>query len=371
MLLSHAARTSVHRLRDRAAGDRRTVPRGRLVEFVRLLFVVLFAVAGYSIGRHVSVPEASKTAVGVVLGSAAGFVVGGVLGRQTVSAVRTMEEELRRVPASEVVAGIGGLILGLALAATISVPVFRLPPLAAWTTNAFVYVTLGYVGFRVGRTKSDELFGLIGLKPRAAGIARGEVSVVDTSALIDGRVADLVSAGFLSGDLLVHSAVLRELQAMADTSDERRRARARRGLDIVGELKRAATVEVHLIEEDGVADVDASLLALARDRGASLLTTDANLAKLATAVGVSVPSLNDLAAAFRLPVVVGDTIVLELVRAGREAGQAVGHLEDGTMVVVERASDRLGERVEAVVRNVIKTATGRMVFANLFEPSGR
>ena len=370
MLLSHAARTSVHRLRDRAAGDRRTVPHGRLVEFVRLLFVVLFAVAGYSIGRHVSVPEASKTALGVILGSAAGFVVGGVLGRQTVSAVRTMEEELRRVPASEIVAGMGGLILGLALAATISVPVFRLPPLAAWTTNAFVYVTLGYVGFRVGRTKSDELFGLIGLKPRAAGIARGEVSVVDTSALIDGRIADLVSAGFLSGDLLVHAAVLRELQAMADTSDERRRARARRGLDVVGELKRAATVEVHLVEEDGIGDVDAALLALARDRGASLLTTDANLAKLATAVGVSVPSLNDLAAAFRLPVVVGDMIALELVRPGREAGQAVGHLEDGTMVVVERASDRLGERVQAVVRNVIKTATGRMVFANLFEPPG-
>jgi uncharacterized protein YacL len=364
MLLSDAARTGVQRLRARAADEARTLPHGRLVEFVRLLFVVLFAVAGYSIGRHVGDPDASRTVVGVILGSASGFVIGGVLGRQTVSAVRTMEEELRRVPASEIVAGIGGLILGLALAATISVPVFRLPPLTAWTTTAFVYVTLGYVGFRTGRTKSDELFGLIGLKPRAAA-SGGKISVVDTSALIDGRVLDLVATGFLAGDVLVHAAVLRELQTMADTSDDRRRARARRGLDAVGELKRAPTVDVHLVEDESVADVDAALVALARDRGAMLLTTDANLAKVALALGVPVPSLNDLAAAFRLPVVVGDRLAIELVRAGRERGQAVGHLDDGTMVVVEGADHLLGRHADVVVRNVIKTATGRMVFANV------
>jgi len=159
--------------------------------------------------------------------------------------------------------------------------------------------------------------------------------------------------------------VLRELQAMADTSDDRRRVRARHGLDSVAELKRAATVDVHLVEEDGVGDVDAALLALARDRGASLLTTDANLAKVAAAVGVSVPSLNDLAVAFRLPAGIGDVLKVELVKNGREHGQAIGHLEDGTMVVVEDASDRLGETTEIVIRNVIKTATGRMIFANL------
>jgi uncharacterized protein YacL len=336
-----------------------------LVEFVRLIMVLLFTVAGYTIGTHVSNPNPSKTIVAMVLGSSTGFVLGGVLGRQTATAVRTMEAELRRVPAAEIVAGFGGLLIGLAIATLVSVPVFRLPPLAAWTTVAFMYVTLGYLGYRVGRTKSDELFGLIGLKPRVAGVARGAVSVLDTSALIDGRVLDLVKTGFLSGDLLLHTGVLRELQSIADSSDPRRRGRGRRGLDTIGELKRAATVDVHLVEEDGVPDVDAALVALARDRGASLITTDHNLAKVAMALSVPVPGLNDLVEAFRLPVSPGDTLEIELVKGGREHGQAVGYLEDGTMVVVETAQDHIGDEVVVVVRNVIKTATGRMVFANL------
>lgn len=352
-------------MRARVADGHRSLPRGRLVEFVRLIFVVLFAVAGYSIGTRVGPLSTSQTLLGIVLGSATGFVLGGVLGRQTATAVRTIEEDIRRVPAAEVVAGTGGMLMGLAAAALLSIPVFRLPPLAAWTTVAFMYVTLGYAGFRVGRTKSEELFGLIGLKPRAAGVARGEVSVIDTSALIDGRVADLVSTGFLSGDFLIHTAVLRELQAIADTSDPRRRARGRRGLDMLAELKRAATVDIHLVEEDGVSDVDAALVALARDRGASLITTDHNLSQVAQALGVPVPSLNDLAAAFRVPVVPGDQLAVELVKAGREHAQAVGYLDDGTMVVVEAAAERIGSEVTVIVRNIIKTASGRMLFANL------
>lgn len=363
-MLLHGARTRHGRLRA-AAADRPALPKGRLVEFVRLIFVVLFAAAGYTIAWDVSFRDPSRTVLGVVLGSATGFVVGGVLGRQTATAVRSMEAELRRVPAAEIVAGLAGLLSGLAVAALISVPVFRLPPLTAWTTVAFTYVTFAYVGFRVGRTKSDELFGLIGLKPRAAGAGRGEVSVVDTSALIDGRVLDLVKTGFLSGDLLIHSGVLRELQEVADSSDAKRRGRGRRGLDTVAELMRSATVDVHLIEEDGVPDVDAALVQLARDRGASLITTDHNLAKVAQALSVPVPSLNDLAVAFRLPVAPGDRLTIELVKEGRERGQAIGYLDDGTMVVVESASERLGEEVGIVVRNVIKTTTGRMVFANL------
>jgi len=364
-MLLDGARSKAGRLRARVADDRERLPRGRLVEFVRLIFVLLFTVAGYTIGTKLSPPSTTKTILAVVLGSSIGFVLGGVLGRQTATAVRTVEQELRRVPAAEILAGIGGLMFGLAIAALLSVPVFRLPPLAAWTSVAFAYVTLGYVGFRVGRTKSDELFGLIGLKPRAAGIARGEVSVLDTSALIDGRVLDLVKTGFLSGDLLVHTGVLRELQAIADSSDPKRRGRGRRGLDTIAELKRAATVDVHLVEEDGVPDVDAALVALARDRGASLITTDHNLAKVAQALSVPVPALNDLVEAFRLPVVQGDVLDIELVKEGREAGQAVGYLEDGTMVVVESSRERIGHEVPVVVRNVIKTSTGRMIFANL------
>ena len=363
-MLAHEPRSWRGALLARAGSERPAPPRGRLVEFVRLLFVVLFAAAGYTIATRLGNETASRTLLGVVLGTSTGFVLGGVLGRQTYTAVRSMEQELRKVPAAEVVAGAGGLIAGLAMAALLSVPVFRLPPLAAWTSVAFMYVTLGFVCYRIGRTKHEELFALIGLKPRAAGSA-DKVFVIDTSALIDGRILDLVETGFLAGDVLLHTAVLRELQTIADSSDERRRGRGRRGLDTVGDLKRAPTVDLHLVEEDGVFDVDAALVRVARDRGASLLTTDHNLSKVAEAVGVAVPSLNDLAAAFRLPVGVGDFLAVHLVKEGREAGQAVGYLDDGTMVVVEAARERVGAEVPVVVRNVIKTTTGRMVFANL------
>jgi uncharacterized protein YacL len=343
----------------------RPIPRGRLVEFVRLIFVLLFASAGYTIATRLPEPSTRQTLVGVILGSATGFVIGGVFGRRTATAVSSMEREFRRVPAAEIVAGTVGLIAGLAIAALLSLPLFRLPPLAAWTSVAFIYVTLGYAGYRTGRTKQAELFALIGLKPRAAGVARGEISVVDTSALIDGRVVDLVKTGFLVGDLLIHSGVLTELQQIADSSDPKRRGRGRRGLDAVAELQRAPTVQVHLVEEAGVTDIDAALVRLARDRGASLITTDHNLARVAEALSVPVPRLNDLAAAFRLPVAPGDQLMIELVKEGRERGQAVGYLEDGTMVVVEQARDRMGSTVPVLVRNVIRTTTGRMVFASL------
>jgi len=362
-MLAHGDRSWRGRLRAREASERRSLPRGRLVEFVRLIFVTLFAAAGTTVAARVSVSP-SQTLAYVVLGTSTGFVLGGVLGRQTATAVRSMEEELRKVPAAEIVAGVGGLIAGLAVAALLSVPVFRLPALVAWTSVAFTYVTLAFAGFRIGRTKHEELFGLVGMKPRAAG-APEKLFVVDTSALIDGRILDLVATGFLSGDLLVHTAVLRELQTIADSSDPRRRARGRRGLDAVGELKRSATVEVHLIEDDGGSDVDAVLVRVARERGASLVTTDHNLSKVAEAVGVPVPRLNDLAAAFRTPIGIGDEIEVRLVKHGREAGQAVGYMDDGTMVVVEAAGEQIGSDAPIVVRNVITTATGRMVFANL------
>ena len=363
-MVAHGSRAGRGRLHARGAADAHKTPSGRLVEFVRLLFVVLFTGAGYSVATRLNETTPTKTFIGIVLGTATGFVLGGVLGRQTATAVRSMEQDLRKVPAAEVVAGAAGLIAGLATAALLSVPVFRLPPLAAWTSVAFMYVTLGFVGYRIGRTKHEELFGLIGLKPRAAA-ASDKAFVIDTSALIDGRVLDLVETGFLAGVVLIHAAVLRELQVIADSSDPRRRGLGRRGLDSVGELKRAATVDVHLVEEDGVPDVDAALVRLAKDQGASLITTDHNLAKVAEALSVPAPNLNQLAAAFRLPVGPGDVLEVDLVKVGREAGQAVGYLDDGTMIVVEAASASVGGVVSVVVRNVIKTATGRMIFANL------
>jgi uncharacterized protein YacL len=189
--------------------------------------------------------------------------------------------------------------------------------------------------------------------------------VLDTSALIDGRVADLVETGFISGTLLVHEGVLGELQAIADSSDPQRRTRGRRGLDVLVELQKSPLVQIQLVEEAGVVDVDAALVRLARESGASLITVDHNLALVAEALRVPVAQVNTLASRFRTPVSAGDELQVRLVREGRDAGQAVGYLDDGTMVVVEEATDAIGSQVSARVRNVIQTTTGRMIFATL------
>jgi uncharacterized protein YacL len=209
------------------------------------------------------------------------------------------------------------------------------------------------------------MFSLVGLKPRAAGLGRAEVNVVDTSAFIDGRILDLVQTGFLGGVLLVPRGVLGELQRIADSSDGNRRARGRRGLDILAQLQRDPTVEVILVEEEAMGDVDAGLVRLARDRGGAVVTADSNLVKVAQALSVPVRSIHALAAAFRVPFLPGESLHVRLTREGRDHGQAVGYLEDGTMVVVEDAKVRIGSEVDVTVTNVLQTSTGRMVFAAL------
>ncbi len=349
--------------------EARGAPRGPLVEGVRLIFVALLGTAGYQVATQTGSRGTGRILLFVFLGSAVGFVVGGMMGRLTVRTVRGLEGELRRTPAAEMAAGTAGLIVGLVLASLLSLPLLfvPLPAVASWPVVLFLYLTFSSLGFRIARAKHEELFALFGLKPRAAGSARGEISVIDTSALIDGRVADLVETGFLSGMVLVHEGVLRELQAVADSSDPNRRSRGRRGLDVLATLQRAPAVDVVVVEEAGVSDVDAALVRLARDRGASLVTVDANLAKVAEALSVPVRRIHALASAFRPPFAPGDEVSVRLVKEGREHGQGIGYLEDGTMVVVEEARDRIGEDVSVRVRNVIQTPTGRMVFASLAE----
>ncbi|MEX2274087.1 MAG: PIN domain nuclease [Actinomycetota bacterium] len=342
-------------------------PKGRLVEGVRLIFIALLGTAGYTIGiegARVALSSA-RLALYVFMGAAVGYVIGGVLGRLTARAVTGMERELRRTPPAQLAAGTVGLVLGLSIAALLTFPLFRLPATAAWPAVVFTYLAFGSLGYGLARARADELFGLVGLKPRVAGAAGGDVIVVDTSALIDGRIADLANTGFVSGTLLLHEGVLRELQAISDSSDPRRRTRGRQGLDILAELQRNPTVEVSLVEEAGVRDVDAALVRLARERGGQLITVDANLSKVAEAVRVPVMHVNGLAAAFRLPVSPGDDLSIHLVKEGREHDQAVGYLDDGTMVVVESAKQRIGDDVSIRVTNVIQTTTGRMIFAAL------
>jgi uncharacterized protein YacL len=350
--------------------SRKTTLRGRLVEGVRLIFVAVLGAAGYQLGATASATEGWSALLYVFLGAASGYVLGGVFGRLTLQAVTGLERELRRRPAAEIAGGVVGLIVGLVVATLLSLPLVFLRAVTTWPAILFVFIVTGSLGMRLGQARHEDIFGLVGMKPRASARSSGDVHVVDTSALIDGRIVDLVTTGFVAGTILLHEGVLRELQAISDSSDPRRRTRGRRGLDVLVELQKSPMVQFQLVEETGIIDVDAALVRLARESGGSLITVDHNLAKVAEALRVPVAQINALASRFRVPYSTGDELVVRLVKEGREHGQGVGYLDDGTMVVIEDASALIGSQVEARVRNVIQTATGRMIFASLPEPAG-
>jgi uncharacterized protein YacL len=191
----------------------------------------------------------------------------------------------------------------------------------------------------------------------------GGVKIVDTSAIIDGRIADVAATGYLDGPLLVPRFVLRELQRLADGGDPLRRNRGRRGFEILKRLQDLRRVEIVEAGVPGVADVDAKLVELARQRGARVVTTDYNLNRVAELSGVGVLNVNELANALKAVVLPGESLRVQVLREGKEPGQGVGFLEDGTMVVVEQGRRLVGQEVAVVVTSALQTSAGRMVFA--------
>ena len=352
--------------------ERRPGPQGVMVEIVRLVIVALFAVGGWEVAARLQPEASNELLIGTLLGASVGYVLGGVFGRSTATAVSELERELRRVPAAEILAGGIGLILGLVLATLLAFPLYHLPRRAAYPVVGVVYLSFAYLGYKLGRAKSDELFSLFGVKPRAAGTLSGEVVVLDSSVILDSRLIAMVQQGFLRGTMLITRGVLDELQTVADSSNAGRRARGRRALDTMILLKRDPSVDLLLIEETRPQGepVDSELVRLARTRGATLLTNDSGLAKVALALDVPVRSIHALAEALRPEVVSGQQVPVRLTRRGKESGQAVGYLDDGTMVVVEEADHLLGDTVTVTVTNALQTSTGRLIFARVAGDGG-
>jgi uncharacterized protein YacL len=344
-----------------------------VVEVLRLLVVVFFAGAGYQVGLSVGdgrpvLGALNGTAIGLVVGSGLGYVLGGVLGRRTAQTTELARTRLRDVSAEQIVAGGLGLMGGVVVGAGVAWPVFLLPdPALAFPLFGFVVVVLGYSGSQIAMSKRTgvlELFGeRAGLTPRAVP-ASALPRLVDTSVAVDGRILDVVRAGFLHGTVLVCSPVLGELQAMADSGDDHVRGKGRRGLEVLEALQReqGVVLEVLDLEVPGVHEVDAKLVRICLDRGTALLTLDTNLAKAASLAGVPVLNLHALALALRPPVAAGDDVPVLLLKPGKEPGQAVGYLDDGSMVVVERGRPHLGTELLVRVTSVLTTANGRLVF---------
>jgi uncharacterized protein YacL len=343
---------------------------------LRGVFAVVFAVSGFLLGReaYVNILSLHFSSEGLqfallILSPVLGAVVGVLLAPLAQSLfedeLNSVEGAMERLAPAELAGGAIGLIAGLVIAFLIKSILFEFIS-SAGNSGSYIAIVLyiivsifaAYLGARVG-AKSR----LVPLTGKSSGVPK----VIDTSVIVDGRIVEIVQAGFLDGPLIVPRFVLRELQAVADSLDGQKRTRGRRGLDALARLQELATLE---IEERDYTDlpagsVDAKLVRLAQEIGGKLVTNDYNLNRVAHLEGVTVLNINELAGAVKPVLLPGEELHVALIREGKEPHQGVAYMDDGTMIVVEQAGRMVGESVDVVVSSVLQTVAGRMIFARL------
>lgn len=309
-------------------------------------------------------PEAG----GIVVGGVLGLLVAPAIGQGFVAAMGWVLRGLSAISLRDLLFSTLGLGAGLLLAFVVAYLLEDLPLIGPYVRPVLALV-FGYLGLNVALQRRDEVAVIVpGPGARAAsdgGALSATPKLLDTSAIIDGRIAEIGLCGFLEGPLLVPRSVLSELQRIADSADPLRRGRGRRGLDVLGRIQRElASVQI-LEDSPAGTDVDSQLVALARAKRAWIVTTDLNLGKIAELQGVRSLNVNLLAQALRPAVLPGEELSVHVVRDGKELGQGVGYLEDGTMVVVEGGRRHIGEVLDVVVSSVLQTSAGRMIFSRL------
>lgn len=350
-----------------------------LYNISRLLITALTSWMGYRtvalIAVHAAGAESpwlgglSSIILGAVIGALVGWLTAPFLLRAVKKAIDALVAKLQKIPTLDVVIGAAGLIAGMIVGAlaTFSWPQ-RLPVIGAFLPFVITLST-GYVGAVVAIRKREELLALLGRSPRSqsSGESTADVAapkIVDTSVIIDGRILDIVRTGFIEGVLLVPTFVLEELQHIADSSDPLRRNRGRRGLDVLTEILQMPAVIARIIDDDfdDLAEVDAKLVRLAQNYRAKILTNDYNLNKVAELQGVSVLNINELANALKPIALPGEELVVQVIKDGREQGQGVGYLDDGTMIVIDDGKRFMGQKIAIEVTSTLQTAAGRMIF---------
>ncbi|MFZ5627367.1 MAG: PIN/TRAM domain-containing protein [Bacillota bacterium] len=309
--------------------------------------------------------------IGMLLGLLVGIFLAPWLANWVVRTTTWLEQRLQKIPLSEIFGGALGLIIGLLIGILLGSAFSWFQPLA--TVMKIIGATLlGYLGMNIGAKKKDELFTMIislGRKKKESQsqvVSEGAIpKILDTSVIIDGRIADIIETGFLEGPVVVPGFVLEELRHIADSSDVLKRNRGRRGLDILNKIRKDLKVKVEVVEKDfdDIAEVDSKLVRLAQQLNGKIITNDFNLNKVAELQGVLVLNINELANAVKPMVLPGEEMNVQIVKDGKETGQGVGYLEDGTMIVVDGGKRHIGQNVIVVVTSVLQTAAGRMIFA--------
>lgn len=292
------------------------------------------------------------------------------------AAAMLFEERVKKTPLRIVAGGAVGLITGLVVANLLTYPLvinfFRHNIYLQLVAYLFTNCVIGYIGLTIGMKKGDEIESLAPGRapaptdsPQADPVPVRSGTLVDTSVIIDGRIAEVVETGFVDGVLTIPQFVLQELQYIADSPDSVKRTRGKRGLDILKAIQGSDKVEVEITDRDApsIKEVDAKLVALAKESGARILTNDANLDKIAELQGVTVLNMNKLATALKPVVMPGELLSILVQKEGKESGQGVGYLEDGTMVVIDNARRFVGQTIEVAITSVLQTTGGRMIFS--------
>lgn len=297
-------------------------------------------------------------------------LVGLFLGLLVAISVIRAEQAIRKVSLRVIFGGVVGMIIGLFIAFFLAYGLtfvgvtWEKQQVAPWI-YALLTGIMGYLGLVIGSKKIEE-FSFLGFSQAKE---NADYGILDTSVIIDGRIADICDTGFIEGNLVVPRFVLDELQYIADSSDSMKRSRGRRGLDILNRMQRSSGIHIDVSDQDfpKLKGVDAKLVALAKKMNGKIITNDFNLNKVAELQGIKILNVNELANALKPVVLPGEIMTVKIIREGKEPGQGVAYLDDGTMIIVDNAQKYQGSNVEVVVTSVLQTTAGRMIFSELKE----
>ena len=339
----------------------------------RLILMIIVAGLGWQLGGYLAAAFAAVyqpyyTYVITLVGALIGFLIAPAV---TVRPLRAIGKAIRQLPAHFLIVGSIGLTVGLVISALLYLPLSQLPGVLGNIAPTLAAIACGLLGMLVMVWRERDIRTLVStFRSSKSGAVGRDVVLLDTSVIIDGRIADICKTGFISETMVVPRFVLDELQHIADSADVLRRNRGRRGLDILNKLQKDPTVALEISDLDApeVHGVDSKLVKLARELECPVVTNDYNLNRVAELRGVKVLNINELANAVKAIVLPGETVAIKVIQEGKEPGQGVGYFDDGTMVVVEDGRRLINSTVDVVVTRVLQTVAGRMVFAR---PEGR
>jgi len=318
---------------------------------------------------------------GIIIFALIGFFIGDFVGKRIIKDVSAVDEKVKEIPGNNLIIGIIGLTTGIILGLLVSIALRSIPFVGPFIP-IFLVVIFSYVGIMLALRNKQMIINIFRLSKRfkdekednpadrkehEGHISLSKPKILDTSTIIDGRIADIILTGFLEGDLVVPGFIVNELQGVADSSDNLRRIRGRTGLDILQKLQDNKKLHISILEKDyaGLDSVDSKLISLAKEIDGDLVTSDFNLNKVARLKGINVLNINDLSNAVKMIILPGEKMNIEIIKEGKEKDQGIAYLDDGTMIVVEGGKNLLGRTIEIIITGILQTPAGRMIFSKI------